>query len=161
MGILALIPERAAYTLYARGEIDSHATAPGRGTYIKFTDGSTVLLFYKWSRSRRVYIVREAGLLRNYRPVKLPGIKGPVGILGKFRGRRVDLLRRAYFNLERINGFEAYRYGSRFWQRVSCLIDDYDGRRTGAIKSNLLELSRRYALDSAPAFQKEEDDQIL
>jgi hypothetical protein len=101
-----------------------------------------------------VYIVREAGLLRYYRPVKLPGVQAPVGILGKFRGRRVDLLRRAYYNLERINGFEVYRYGTRFWQDISCLIDDYDGHRTGAVKSNLIELSRRYVL---AAGVKEED----
>jgi hypothetical protein len=158
VGILVLIPENAAYTLYARGEADAHAAVPGRGTYIKFTTGSAVILFYKRRRHRRVYIVREAGLLSCYRPVKLPGVKEPVGIIGKFRGRRVDLLRRVYYNLERINGFAVYRYDTRFWQRISCLIDNYDGRRTGAVKSNLLELSRRYALASPPAYAKEEDD---
>jgi hypothetical protein len=148
MGITVLIPEQAAYTLYARGEVESHAAVPGRGTFISFPDGSTVLLFYKWRHHRRVYIVREATALRYYQPVKLPGVKEPVGILGKFRGRRVDLLRRAYYHLEKINGFAVYRAGVRFWQRLGCLIDDCNGRRTGSVKSNLLELSRRYALGS-------------
>jgi hypothetical protein len=155
MGILVLIPEKAAYTLYARGEADTHATVPGRGTYIRFTDSSAVILFYKWKRHRRVYIVREAAALNRYQAVRLPGVKEPVGVLGRFWGRRVDLLRRAYFNLEQINGFAVYRYGTRFWQRVGCLIDDYDGHRSGAVKSNLLELSRRYLLAAAV---KEEDD---
>jgi hypothetical protein len=143
MGLHVLVPDKAAYSLYARGEAESHAAVPGRGTFIGFSDGSVVLLFYKWRRHRRAYIVREAGTLKYYEAVKLPGVKGAVGILGKFRGRRVDLLRRAYFNLEAINGFAVYRAGVRFWQRLGCLIDDYDGRRTGAVKSNLLELSRR------------------
>jgi hypothetical protein len=151
MGITVLIPSQAAYTLYARGEVDSHATVPGIGTYITFYEGSTVILFYKWRRHRRVYLVREAERLRHYVPTSLPGVMKPVGILGKYRGRRVDLVRRAYFNLERLTGFEVYRFSTRFWQRLACLIDDYDGHHTGSMKSNLMELSRRYALrEGAP-----------
>jgi hypothetical protein len=145
MGIHVLIPPGPPFTLYARGEIAEHFTERERGTAIHFSDASVALLFYKYSRHRRAYIVRLAGELRYYRPVTLPAVREPVGILAQFRGRRIDILRRAYFNLERINGAGVYRYGSRFWQRVSCLIDDYDGRRTGAVKSNLMELSRRYA----------------
>jgi hypothetical protein len=146
MGITVLIPLEGAYTLYARGEMDAHSAVPGRGTYIKFTEGSAAVLFYKWKRHRRVYIVRESSVLKKYQAVKLPGLRRPVGILGKFRGRRVDITRRACFNLERINGFEVYRYGTRFWQRVCCLIDNYDGYRSAAVKSNLYELSRRHML---------------
>jgi hypothetical protein len=148
VGLTVLIPEKAAYTLYARGEIASHTTVNGQGTYISFSDGSVVLLFYKWRRHRRVYIVREATCLIHYPPVKLPGVLKPVGILGKFRGRRVDLLRRAYFNLEQVNGFKVYRFGSRFWQRLGCLIDDYNGHHVGSMKSNLIALSWRYSLRS-------------
>jgi hypothetical protein len=159
MGITVLIPVESAYTLYARGEVESHATVPGRGTFIRFLDGSAVFLFYKWRSHRRVYIVREATLLKQYQQVRLPGVRERVGILGKFRGRRVDIARRVYFNLEQINGFEFYRYGTKFWQRLSCLIDDYNGHWSAAVKSNLYELSRRYMLNSMPAFLKETGDE--
>jgi hypothetical protein len=149
VGLTVLIPEKAPYTLYARGEIESHAAVPGRGTFIKFSDGSAVVLFYKWKRHRRAYIVREAALLRYYAPAALAGLRGKAGIIGKFRGRRVDLLRRSYFNLERINGVSVYRFSTRFWQRLCCLIDGYGGCRGGPVKSGLLELSRRYALAGA------------
>jgi hypothetical protein len=151
MGLNVLIPVASGYTLYARGEVESHVTVEGRGTYIEFTEGSLVILFYKWKRRhRRVYLVRDIAYLRHYEAVKLPGVREAVGILGKFRGRRVDILRRAYFNLERINTFGVYRYTIRFWQRVVCLIDDYHGRHTGAVISNLMELSRRYAMTNSP-----------
>jgi hypothetical protein len=159
MGITVLVPVKAAYTLYARGEVEAHAAVPGRGTYITFTGGSAVILFYKRRRHRRVYIVREAAGLSYYRAVRLPGVREKVGVLGKFRGRRVDLARWAYYNLEKINGFGVYRYGTRFWQRLCCLIDGYGGRHTGPVKSSLLELSGRYAPRPAAAYQEGEDDQ--
>jgi hypothetical protein len=142
------IPERSFFTLYARGSIEDHAAVPGKGTFIRFEDGSAVILFYKYPRHRRAYIVRAGKELRYYRPVRLPNVKEPVGILLKAKGRRVDILRRAYFNLERINGPEVYRYGTKFWQRIACLIDNYNGRQTAAVKSSLIELSRRYRLGS-------------
>jgi hypothetical protein len=153
MGLNVLIPLEAAYTLYARGEVESHVTVPGRGTYIEFTEGSLVILFYTWKRHRRAYLVRGLDGLKNYAPVKLPGVREAVGIVGKFRGRRVDLLRRAYFNLEQINTFEVYRFSPRFWQRVVCLIDDYDGHHVGSAKSNLIQLSKRYKLSSPPVLE--------
>jgi hypothetical protein len=137
---------KAAFTLYARGEAEDYATAPGHGSLIEFSDGSVVLLFYRYSRHRRAYIVREIGALKNYQPVKLPAVEEPVGILARVRGRRIDILRRAYFNLERIGGPGVYRFGNRFWQRIACLLDNYDGRGTACIKSNLAELVRRYVM---------------
>jgi hypothetical protein len=150
MGLSVLVPENAAYTLYARGEAAAHAVVPGRGTFITFSDDSTVILFYKYFRHRRAYIVRDVRELKHYQGVRLPGVKEPVGIIAKLKGRRIDILRRAYFNLEKINGLEVYRYSVRFWQRLGCLIDNYNGHKTAAIKSNLMELSRRYAQDGTP-----------
>jgi hypothetical protein len=146
MALKVYIPEKSFFTLYARGSIEDHATVPGRGTFIRFEDGSVVILFYKYPRHRRAYIVREGKELRYYRPVRLPNVKEPVGILLKAKGRRVDILRRAYFNLEKINGLEVYHYGTRFWQRIACLIDTYNGHQTAAVKSNLIEISERYRI---------------
>jgi hypothetical protein len=148
MGLLVYIPEKSFFTLYARGSIEESATVPGTGTFVRFEDRSVVILFYKYPRHRRAYIVRAGEDLRCYRPVRLPNVKSPVGILLKAKGRRVDILRRTYFNLEQINGLAVYRFKTRFWQRVACLIDNYDGHHTAAIKSNLMELSRRYRLEA-------------
>jgi hypothetical protein len=136
------IPENAFFTLYARGCIEEAVKVPGRGSF--FTFEGVVILFYKYPRHRRAYIVKNVLDLRHYRAVRLPLVREPAGILLKAKGRRIDILRRAYFNLEKINGVCVYGYGPRFWQRLSCLIDDYDGRHTGAVKSSLTELSRRY-----------------
>jgi hypothetical protein len=89
-------------------------------------------------------VVRDVGDLKFYLPVRLPGVKQTVGILAKLKGRRIDLMRRACYNLEKMNGFDVYRYSTRFWQRVACLLDDYDGHWSGAVKSNLRQLSERY-----------------
>jgi hypothetical protein len=152
MALSVLIPEQAEWTLYARGDVEEYSAAPGKGTWIMFAPGSAVILFYKYSRHRRAYIVRDVTELRHYEAVRLLNVREPVGVLAKLTGRRIDIVRRACFNLERINGFEVYGYSARFWQRFSCLIDNYDGRRTACIKSNLAELSRRYAVrHSMPA----------
>jgi hypothetical protein len=148
MGIHVYIPERSFFTLYARGSVGESATVPGTGTFIRFEDASVVILFYQYPRHRRAYIVRAGKELRYYRPVRLPNVQDPVGILCKAKGRRVDILRRAYFNLERINGVEVYRYRTKFWQRIACLIDTYNGHSTAAVKSNLIALSARYRLEA-------------
>jgi hypothetical protein len=136
------IPENAFFTLYARGAVEEAVKVPGRGSF--FTFEGVVILFYKYPRHRRAYIVKNALDTRFYRAVRLPYVKEPVGIILKAKGRRIDILRRAYFNLERINGPSVYGYDPRFWQRLSCLIDDYNGHHYGASKSSLMELSRRY-----------------
>jgi hypothetical protein len=142
MALNVHIPEKAFFTLYARGAVEEAVTVPGRGSF--FTFEGVVILFYTYPRHRRAYIVTNAGNLRYYRAVRLPEVREPVGILLKARGRRIDILRRAYFNLERINGLDVYGYNPVFWQRLSCLIDDYNGHHIGAVKSSLMELSLRY-----------------
>jgi hypothetical protein len=143
------IPEHGFFTLYARGAAEEAVTVPGRGSYFRFE--GVVILFYTYPRHRRAYIVTHAGGLRHYRAVRLPQVKEKVGILLKATGRRIDILRRAYFNLERINGLRVYGYDPRFWQRLSCLIDNYDGHHSGASKSSLMELSRRYTAGNGTA----------
>ena len=128
--------------MYARGKIEHKQTVEDLGTFIRFC--GVVLLYYKYPHHRRAYMVREGRELSHYPSITLPNVKQKVGIILRAKGRRVDLLRRVYWNLEQINGKTVYTWDSLFWQEVGCLIDNFDGRKSAAIMSNLMLLSREY-----------------
>jgi hypothetical protein len=56
------------------------------------------------------------------------------------------MLRQAYWNLEQLNGKKVYTWDTLFWQKIGCLIDNFNGQKSAAIKSNLMLLSREYRL---------------
>jgi hypothetical protein len=56
------------------------------------------------------------------------------------------LTHQVYWNLEQLNGKTVYTWDTLFWQKVGCLIDKFDGRKSAAVKSNLVLLSREYRL---------------
>jgi hypothetical protein len=136
------IPKKAFFTLFAKGWVESSVTVPEIGTFIRF-DG-VVLLYYKYPHHRRAYIVRNAEDTRHYRPVLLPKVKQPVGIILKAKGRRIDILRNVAWNLQQINGTRVFKFDTVFWQKVCCLIESYNGRTSAAVRSNLVLLSREY-----------------
>jgi hypothetical protein len=140
----AFIPKRSFFTLYARGCIQAKHTVNSLGTFIRF-DG-TVLLYYKYPHHRRAYIVRSHDELAHYPAVSLPNVKPRVGVLFRAKGRKIDILRQAYWNLEQINGKQVYVWDTLFWQKIGCLADNFNGRKSAAIKSNLIALSREYRL---------------
>jgi hypothetical protein len=140
----ALIPKRSFFTLYARGSIQAKHTVNSLGTYILFE--GVVLLYYKYPHHRRAYIVRSHEELAHYPAIFLPNVKQPVGVLLRAKGRRIDLLRQAYWNLEQINGKRVYAWDTLFWQKIGCLVDNFNGRKSAAAKSNLMALSREYRL---------------
>jgi hypothetical protein len=109
------------------------------GTFIRF-DG-VVILFYKYPHHRRAYIVRNIEELRNYPSITLPNVKQKVGVIYRARGRRVDILRNVYWNLEQLNGRKVYAYDTFFWQKVGCLLDNYHSLKSAANKGNLMLLN--------------------
>jgi hypothetical protein len=158
MSLNVRIPEEetAPYSLYARGMITTKITVPGLGTLIGF-DG-VAILFYSYPRHRRAYIVRSIDELQYHRGCRLPDVKNRVGVLYEARGRKIDILRNVYYNLEKINGPGVYRFDTLFWQKIGCLLDyrirckerktaagEYKRKYTHkAGKINLLRLSRAY-----------------
>jgi len=144
MSLNVHIPEVSFFTLYARGRVERKQTVNGIGTFIQF-DG-VVLLYYKYPHHRRAYIVRNAGDIAHYPAITLPNVKQPVAVLYRAKGRKIDILRNVYWNLEQINGNKVYTYKTIFWQKAGCLLDRFDGKRSAAIKTNLILLSKEYAL---------------
>jgi hypothetical protein len=158
MSLNVHIPEQGAarYTLYAKGFVDSGITVPEQGTFLSFE--GVVLLFYSYPRHRRAYIVRSISDLKHHQGRRLPNVNTEVGVLYEARGRRIDILRKVYYRLEKINGLEVYRYDTLFWQKIGCLLDCKIRRRERktaageykrsyahkANKMNLLRLSRAY-----------------
>jgi hypothetical protein len=138
------IPERSFFTLYARGNILGKRTVNGLGTFIRFQ--GVVLLYYKYPHHRRAYMVRSRDELSHYPALSLPNIRQEVGVILRAKGRRIDILRQVYWNLEQINGKNIYTWNTLFWQKIGCLIDNFDGRKSAAVKSNLILLSREYRL---------------
>jgi hypothetical protein len=143
------IPFLSFFTLYARGRIERKQTVDELGTFIRFN--GVVLLYYKYPHHRRAYIVRSCDELSYYPAVTLPNVKQKVGIILRARGRRIDILRNVYWNLEQINGPQVYTWETLFWQKVGCLVDNFNGKKSAAIKSNLIILSREY-LQNHPEF---------
>jgi hypothetical protein len=141
---LVFIPKLSFFTLYARGLIQAKHTENSLGTFIRFE--GVVLLYYKYPHHRRAYMVRSHDELAHYPAVSLPNVKPRVGVLYRAKGRRIDLLRNTYWNLEQINGKSVYAWDTLFWQKISCLVDTYNGRKSAAIKSNLMALSKEYRL---------------
>jgi hypothetical protein len=142
MELSVRIPKKAFFTLFAKGWVEGSVTVPEMGTFIRFE--GVVLLYYKYPHHRRAYIVRNAGDLKHYRPVTLPNVRQPVGIIFRAKGRRIDILRNVAWNLQQINGTRVFKFDTVFWQKVSCLIESYNGHSSKAVKSNLILLSREY-----------------
>jgi hypothetical protein len=132
------IPKDSFFTLYAKGKIEYKQTVDDLGTFIRF-DG-VVILFYKYPHHRRAYIVRNIEELRNYPAITLPNVKQKVGVIYRAKGRRVDILRNVYWNLEQMNGGKVYTYDTFFWQKVGCLLDNFHFLKSAANKGNLMLL---------------------
>lgn len=135
---------KEAFNLYVNGRVRSSVHDRERGTLFEF-DGRAVLQ-YGWimggrcAGHRRAYVVSNLGDTRCFGGVYLPNVREPCAVISCAYGRRVDLMRQALFNLERIAGKDVYLLPVLFWQRFACLVDDFDGKRCRAVKSNLILL---------------------
>ena len=136
------------FNLYANGKPVFSAFDEDTGSLFSFE--GIVLLQYGWtlqkrhSDHRRAYLVCEYSRVNNYRSIYLPNVKEPVAVLGIFYGRKIDEARQAVFNLEKMYGKEVYLYSVGFWQKISCLLDGFENKRSLATKSNLEVLCRKY-----------------
>lgn len=136
------------FNLYANGKPVFSAFDEELGSLFKFE--GTVLLQYGWTLQgrqadhRRSYLVCESTLTSNNDSIYLPNVKEPVAVLGIFYGRKIDEARQAMFNLEKMCGKDIYLYPIGFWQKISCLLDGFENKRSLATKSNLQVLCTRY-----------------
>jgi hypothetical protein len=146
MEIGVFIPKDGAYTLFARGKAFESVTLGGVGTRLIFS--GTVILYYTYYRHRRAYVVRAPGDAKYFNCIQLPSVDYPVAVLYKACGmRRIDNLRRVTYTLEKYYGLSVYEWDAIFWQKLCCLFDMFDGKRSGSIKSNVYLLSREYLLE--------------
>lgn len=141
------IPKRnkEIFNLYANGNIISYNDLKENGKRFCFTN--IVILQYKYYKQphfRRAYIVTNKesdNLIKMY----LPNVKEPVHIIYCIDGgRRIDLLRQVIYNLEQMGEKKIYEFPVIFWQKISCLLDSYNGHTSNAIKSNLMVLYQQY-----------------
>lgn len=136
------------FNLYVNGKPVFSVFDEELGSLFKFE--GTVLLQYGWTLQgkqadhRRSYLVCENVLTENPNSIYLPNVKEPVALLGIFYGRKIDEARQAIFNLEKMHGKDIYIYPVGFWQKISCLLDGRDNKRSLATKSNLEILSKKY-----------------
>lgn len=132
---------KSYFTIFVKGNITYKVTLPPRGTLIKLE--GIAIVYYKYSSHRRAYIIygKSCKYIKN---IYLPNIKKPIGLIYYAHGRKIDLLRQAVFNLEKMSENKVYKLPPIFWQKVACLIDNYNGYKSAAIKSNLMQLYDRY-----------------
>lgn len=132
----------AAFTLFVKGKIINKITIPEEGTLIE-TEGVSIV-YYKYSSYRRAYIVCDADKTEYLKNYYLPNINPKVSIIYKAQGRKIDLMRQAIYNLEEMSENKVYNLPPIFWQKVSCLLDNFNGYKSAAVKSNLIQLYNLY-----------------
>lgn len=142
------IKDKEYFNLYANGKPVFSKFDEDLGSLFKFE--GTVLLQYGWtlqgrqSDHRRSYLVCENTLTKNFSGLYLPNVKEHVSVLGIFYGRKIDEARQVMFNLEKMCGKDIYLYPLGFWQKISCLLDGLNNKRSLATKSNLEVLCTKY-----------------
>ncbi len=129
--------------MYAHGNFIDSAYDEERGSLF-VSDRGVVVLDYNYRPHRRAYIVCPSDEAEFIKSVYLPNVREKVALISAVYGRRIDLLRTAVFNIESLAGKEAYDFPILFWQEVSCLLDSFDGKRSGTVKTNLMILCRRF-----------------
>lgn len=136
--------DKSSYSLFINSKIKNKIFLEEYGTLIEFE--GTALLFYSYSNHRRAYVIAteedsEIPLLKG----KLPLVKYDVMILYEAKSRKVDLLKFAIHNLEKMYGEKIYSFPSSYWILTCSLIDSYNKHTsTAKTKRNLKLLTDRY-----------------
>lgn len=115
--------EKEEYSLFVNGEVVYIHTENKLGTLLKIN--GTGVAFYSASNSRRA-LFQELTEKDHGLPLeegKLPYIKEKVRILYKARGRKIDLLKVALYNLEKKYKKEIYSLGTLYWLEIASYID--------------------------------------
>lgn len=138
---------KEVFNLYAHGNFIDSAYDEERGSLF-VSDKGVVVLDYNYRPHRRAYIVCPAEQTQCMKPVYLPNVREKLSLIAAVYGRRIDQLRTALFNIENIAGKEAYDFPILFWQEVSCLLDNSNGRKSTANKTNLMILCSRFGREN-------------
>jgi len=106
--------DKSSYSLFINSKIKNKIFLEEYGTLIEFE--GTALLFYSYSNHRRAYVIAteedsRIPLLRG----NLPLVKNNVTILYEAKSRKVDLLKFAIHNLEKMYGEIIYSFPTSYW----------------------------------------------
>lgn len=122
MSIIAKIPlDKENYSVYVNCKIINKIFLEEYGTLIEFE--GTGVIFYYYSNHRRAYVITE---IKNKIPLlygNLPLVREKVTIIYEARGRRIDLLKFALYNLEKEYGSKFYELPVPFWLCFTAYID--------------------------------------
>ena len=134
----------SSFSLFAKTHIEHITTVDEKGSFIE-SEGIAVL-FYKFPHHRRCYIVKEY-CDQDLKGIYLPNVSEKVCVLTSIRGKRIDELRFALWNLENFVGTNCYLYSLKFWWRICGLLDNisYRGKykKSALTKLNLILLLKR------------------
>lgn len=131
---------KTAYTLYAKGfQIDTpEFLEDAKFARFRFLRGSVFILFYTFTRFRRAYIVRSVKNDKSPNLIFLPGVNEHVELLCKWRGKKIDLLKRYVFLFMKESD-EIFRFPITFWRTFIGVLECF-----GGAKSDVLLLYERY-----------------
>ncbi len=137
--------DKSSYSLFINSKIKNKLFVEEYGTLIEFE--GIALLFYSYSNHRRAYVITteedsRIPLLKG----NLPLVKKDVMILYEAKSRKVDLLKFAIYNLEKMYGEIIYSFPTSYWLLICSLIDSYNNKHTSTAKTkrNLKLLTNRY-----------------
>ncbi len=131
--IVVDVPQNASvsYTLFAQGLKIRVPMECGDGGFLRFEflGGTAVALFYTFGEFRRAYIVtgwQDGDGERLF----LPGVRSPLCLILKAKGRRIDDLKRMLHCLTKNDEFTAFKMSIEFWMRLSAAIQCRRASRT-------------------------------
>ena len=137
----------SVYNMYANAfVINKEYDKQEEGTFI--TAQGVAVLFYKYPRQnvRQCYIITEHQLEESTQKI-MPGVREKVWVLAYVKGKEIDILKTAIFNLEKIYGKTIYKdLLNDFWVKLSLQVFAARKMREPLPKEELTSLVEEYLI---------------
>jgi hypothetical protein len=138
------------FTVYAHGSVQGRITFIEDQGYFARLEG-TAAVFYTYPKYRLAYVICEGNPDEGLHDI--PEVLHPVKILYTARGRKIDILKRVLWILDRTYGEKAYMLPEIYWYRLCGLIDRKIKRReTEARAFAIKHLTDKYLAKSGSIY---------
>ena len=136
------ISDNFSYSLFAQGLLSEIPveTQDKDCLIFKFSGGSVFCLFYTFANFRRAYIATAWLNEEDGDVLHLPGIKIPLYVIFKAKGRKIDDLKHALYILTREDHYAPFRLKIEFWEKLAAMIE-----YRGSYREEIIYLYNKYA----------------
>lgn len=141
--MVVFVPKKdtSFFNLYVYTKV-SHMEPVEELGYSIHTSPISVLL-YKYPNYRRAYVVTDAKPGSALPRTSLPSVTGSTNIIYMATGRRADLLKSMCYSMEKEYGKEIWTYPALYWQRMTSLLNHFNGKTSAANRYNIALLHKQ------------------